>query len=115
MAALVRGIFMMKKSTPVREKIMVVEKRNLLTSGALSAGANIVKVGSGLTALTYIGSEAQQLKGNLMKELFNGSNSLDNLGNNLGEKFNSVKNDLISGIAIIGAFSILGLIIYQSS
>ena len=56
----------------------------------------------------------QQFKGNLMKSLFDGSNTLDNLGDNIGEKFDSVKNDLITGIVVVGSFGLIGYIIYQS-
>ena len=115
MAAIIRGILTLKKTAPVREKIMVVEKTNMLGSAALSTGASIAKVGTGVAALSYIGMEAQQFKGNLMKGLFDGNNTLDNLGNNLGGKFDSVKNDLITGIVIVGAFGLVGYIIYKSS
>ena len=114
MAALLRGIFTLKKTAPVREKIMVVEKKNMLGSTAFNTGVTVAKVGAGVTALSYIGKETQQFKGNLMKGLFDGSNTLDNLGNNLGEKFDSVKNDLITGIVIVGSFGLVGYIIYRS-
>ena len=114
MAALLRGIFTLKKTAPVREKMMVVEKKNMLGSAAFNSGVTVAKAGLGITALSYVGMEAQQFKGNLMKGLFDGSNTLDNLGNNLGEKFDSVKNDLITGIVVVGSFGLVGYIIYRS-
>ena len=114
MASLVSRLFLRKQITqPVTQKMLVVEKNNVLTSGAISAGSTVAKLGVATTVLSTVGYKVQQLKGELFQDLL-GNNPLGNLGDSISDKFDSVKNDIGYGLIIVGGFVVIGLILKQS-
>ena len=115
MAALVSRIFMRKQiaTTPVK-KMVVVEKNNTLATGAIATGSTVAKIGLVTGGLTYAGYEAQKLKSELFQNALSGTSTLGNLGDAIGDKFDSVKDNLLTGVMVVGGFIVVGFILKQS-
>ena len=116
MASIISRLFLRKQLTkpPIAQKMLVVEKSNTLASNSLSLGGSIIKTGAVVTTLGAIGMKTQEFKNDLFGNLLNGSDTLGNLGNSIGQKLESATSDFITGGIIIGGFVILGLVLKQS-